>query len=81
MNNKYTIKINSFHLLKRLNDICNKYEEDINIGSGIHIVDAKSMIAILAFDLTRPLNIEIITSDEETIRNFYDDIESFIVRK
>ena len=77
MNNETEITINSIPRVKALVETCSKYIEDIDVISGRHIVDAKSIMGILSLDLTKPLRIRIITGNETVIDLFMEDMEVF----
>ena len=77
MMNEFQIKINTIDNVKRLSKICEAYIEDIDISSGRYVVDAKSMLAIFSFDLTRPLTIKINSDDLEIIKKFNEEMSDF----
>ena len=52
-------------------------QEDIDISSGRYVIDAKSMLAIFSFDLTRPLTIKINSDDLEIIKKFNEEMSDF----
>ena len=77
MMNEFQIKINTIDNVKRLSKICEAYIEDIDISSGRYVIDAKSMLAIFSFDLTRPLTIKINSDDLEIIKKFNEEMSDF----
>lgn len=77
MNNEIEITINSIPRVKSLVETCSKYVEDIDVISGRHIVDAKSIMGILSLDLTKPLRIRVITDSKTVIDLFMEDMETF----
>ena len=77
MNNETEITVNSIPRVKALVETCTKYVEDIDVVSGRHIVDAKSIMGIFSLDLTKPLRIRIITDSETVIDLFMEDMEVF----
>ena len=77
MNNETEITVNSIPRVKSLVETCSKYVEDIDVISGRHIVDAKSIMGILSLDLTKPLHIRIITDSETVIDLLMEDMEIF----
>ena len=77
MMNEFQIKINTIDNVRRLSKICEAYIEDIDISSGRYVIDAKSMLAIFSFDLTRPLTIKINSDDLEIIKKFNEEMSDF----
>jgi phosphocarrier protein HPr len=59
-------------------NIVNKYPYEIDLRSGRHVVDAKSILGIFSLDLSKPVIVEIYSDDCD---DFLKDIESFIKSK
>ena len=58
-----TVNLNSIEKVKSfVNDIV-KYENDFDLVSGRNYVDAKSIMGIFAFDLSKPLQLNIHAND------------------
>ena len=53
---------------------------DIDIASDRYIIDAKSIMGIFSLDLSKPLELRIITEDENEIADVLGKIERFIVK-
>ncbi len=50
----------------------NTFKADINIGEGHRIMDAKSLLSLVALDFTKESKVEIITDDIKEIEAFTD---------
>lgn len=70
------IKLGLADEIKKFVAIAEKYDFDIDIRSGRHSVNAKSLLGIFSLDLSQQLVVEILTNDCE---NFLQDIAEFIV--
>lgn len=77
LQNEFNIKIKHIERVRTFINICSSYKQDIDIRSGRYIVDAKSIMAILSFDLTKILKIKIHTNDAEVIAKFNNDLRDF----
>lgn len=62
-------EINSLDDAKKLNDICNKYNEDIDIIYQRQIIDGKSYLGIASL-IGHIVGVEIITDDEKVKEMF-----------
>lgn len=78
MSNEFKIKINTIENAKNFSKICERFLPDVDVYYGRYIVDGRSILGILSFDLTKPLNVKIHTGDGKVIRHFADEIERFI---
>lgn len=76
---EFKIRINSIDRVKTLVKIVQEYPEDIDISSGRYVIDAKSIMAIFSFDLTKDLYIRIHTDDLETLKRFNEELDIFKV--
>ena len=54
---------------------------DIDIASDRYIIDAKSIMGIFSLDLSKPLELRIISDDENEISDVLGKIERFIDRE
>ena len=77
MQNEFRVQLNTIDRVKRFVKICDNYEEDIDLGSGRYIIDAKSIMGIFSFDLTKPLNIRIHSQNIEKINRFNEEMSDF----
>jgi len=61
--------------VKRFIEKISPYDGNFDLIDGMYIVDAKSLMGILAMDLTKPINLRI----EKSSRKIMKAIEDFIV--
>lgn len=61
--------------------ICETFTENIDVIAGRYIVDAKSLMGVIAVCTTSSLKVRIITSNVYAIADFYDAIRDFIVEE
>lgn len=61
------VKFNDVNQVRRFVDVIDKIDLSFNLGEGRRIVGAKSILGVLALDLTRPLRLSY-DSDDEGIR-------------
>ena len=77
MNTKVTINLNEVTKVNKFVNEVSKFESDIDIISGRYICDAKSLLAVFSYDLSKPVNIEIHSDNEEEIKIFNEVMEEF----
>lgn len=77
MSTKLTIVLNEVAKANKFVNETVKFESDIDIISGRYICDAKSLLAIFSYDLSKPVNVEIHSDNEEEIRRFNEVMEEF----
>lgn len=56
-----------------------QFDSDVLIHSGRYVLDAKSIMAIFSINLAEPLDIEILSEDEEEIIKFNEVIQKYSV--
>lgn len=71
------INISTWDKLKKFAQIVSSFESDINIYNGSSYYDAKSIMAIIALDISLPRHIEIVSNNEEEIKRFIDAMKEF----
>jgi len=74
MQNEFKVRINTIDRAKLLTKICEGFDEDIDLSSGRYIIDARSILGIFSFDLTKDLNIKIHSDDNEVIKRFNEEM-------
>lgn len=77
MQNEFQVQLNTIDRAKRFVKICDSFDEDIDLSSGRYIIDAKSIMGIFSFDLTKPLNIRIHSQNIDTIKRFNEEMSDF----
>lgn len=61
------VKFKDVNQIRQFVDIIDKFDLDFNLGEGRRTVDAKSILGVMALDLTRPLQLRY-DSDDKRIR-------------
>lgn len=57
----------------KFNKLCSKFDCDMDLQSGKYYVDAKSIMGIFSFDLSKPLVLNAGTDDEQKIKETFAD--------
>ena len=70
------IKLSLAENVKNFVNIVNKYPYEIDLRSGRHVVDAKSILGIFSLDLSKPIAVEIYCDDCD---DYLEDIKDFLV--
>lgn len=61
------VKFNDVEQIRQFIDIIDKYDSTFDLGEGQRVVDAKSILGVMALDLTGPVQLRY-DSDDEGIR-------------
>ena len=59
-----TLSLNSIDKVKAFVNIVTKYDSDLDLVSGRYVIDAKSIMGIFSLDLSRPIDLNIHSSEE-----------------
>lgn len=70
---KLTVNIVSMQDADKFNKLCSKFDCDMDLQSGKYYVDAKSIMGIFSFDLSKPLVLNAGTDDEQKIKETFAD--------
>lgn len=70
------IKLSLAENVKNFVNIVNKYPYEIDLRSGRHVIDAKSILGIFSLDLSKPVIVEVYNDDCD---DFLSDIKSFMI--
>ncbi|HHW69745.1 MAG TPA: HPr family phosphocarrier protein [Clostridiales bacterium] len=70
------IKLSLAENVKDFVNIVSKYPYEIDLRSGRHVVDAKSILGIFSLDLSKPVTLEIYSDDCDDL---LEEIKPFIV--
>ncbi|HHU50072.1 MAG: HPr family phosphocarrier protein [Caldicoprobacterales bacterium] len=70
------IKLSLAENVKQFVNIVNKYPYEIDLRSGRHVVDAKSILGIFSLDLSKPVTVEIYNDDCD---DFLNEIAGYII--
>ncbi len=76
---KIKIKLTTPEFIAEFINTCSRYDCDINLYDGRNILDAKSLIGVFAIAQGKPLEVQIISSDESVISSFIGDMKKFEV--
>lgn len=79
---KVDIKLSLAENVKTFVNIVNRYAFDMDLRSGRHVVDAKSILGIFSLDLSKPITLEVDddkNSDPEKLAALLSDIKPFTV--
>ncbi len=79
---KYEIRLTLAENVKQFVNIVNRYNFDMDLRAGRHVVDAKSILGIFSLDLSRTITLEIEDADaapKEQIDALLKDIAPFLV--
>lgn len=77
MKTKTMINLNEVSKANKFVNEIVKFKSDVDIVSGRHICDAKSLLAVFSYDLSKPVEIIIHSDNEEEIRRFNEIMEEF----
>lgn len=75
---KISVNLNDSTLIKAFVNIINKYPFEMDLRSGRYLVDAKSILGIFSLDLSKPIDLEILSDDTAEINKLLDEIKDFI---
>lgn len=70
---KLTLKLNGLDDVKRFIGITSRYGENMTLGNGRYVVDAKSIMGIFTMDLSQPVQLVCEGEDDalkEELRDF-----------
>ena len=70
------IKLSFAEEVKTFVNTVNKYPYEMDLRSGRHVVDAKSILGIFSLDLSKPITLDIYTDDCDDL---VADIRQFMV--
>ena len=70
------IMLASINDVKTFVNIVMNYDFEVDLVSGRHVIDAKSIMGIFSIDLSKPLQFNVYGEDTE---KFFNDIRPFIV--
>lgn len=77
--NKIQIRLPTPEIVHEFVRICSKYDCDIILHDGRNIFEAKSIVSCLSIDLGKKLKVQAISSNEDVVVNFINDMKKFEV--
>ena len=69
-----TIKLTQAEEVKEFVNTVNRYEYEMDLRAGRHVVDAKSILGIFSLDLSKPISLEVYS---EQCDDLLTDIQRF----
>ena len=78
---KVEIRLSLAENVKTFVNIVNRYEFDMDLRAGRHVVDAKSILGIFSLDLSKPITLEVDderNADPEHLEQLMKDIGPFM---
>lgn len=79
MKTKFKVLLNKFTDIEDFSKIVMNFQSDINVYSNRYILDAKSILALMSLDLSKPVYVEILSDDEKEINKFILALEKYII--
>ena len=70
------IKLSFAEEVKTFVNVANRYNYDMDLRAGRHVVDAKSILGIFSLDLSKPVTLEVYA---EECDDLLGDLKAFIV--
>lgn len=70
------IKLSFAEEVKTFVNVANRYDYDMDLRAGRHVVDAKSILGIFSLDLSKPITLEIYSEDCDDL---LDELKAFII--
>ena len=77
MDTKIKIKISTVSEINNFLIATQSFESDIDLVYGRYIIDAKSTLGIHSLDLSKPIEVAIISENEEEIKRFNKVMNAF----
>ncbi len=62
---KYLIRLNQIEQVKKFSAIVTRFDADMDLLNGRYIIDAKSIMGIFSLDLSKQIEFQIHTEDDE----------------
>ena len=70
------IKLSFAEEVKTFVNVANRYDYDMDLRVGRHVVDAKSILGIFSLDLSKPITLEVYSDDCDDL---LEELKAFIV--
>ena len=78
MKNRVTVNLNSITKVNKFVNEMTKFESDIDIISGRYICDSKSVMGVLSYDLSKPVDVQIHSDTIKEIIRFNEVLKEFM---
>lgn len=79
MKNEITVMLNKIETCQSFVRDAESFESDIDIISGRFIIDAKSILGVFSLDISKPVNVRILSDDELEIKRFNELMHKYSV--
>lgn len=74
------ILINSIDKVKNFVNILSKFKDtEFDVVSGRYVVNAKSAMGLFSLDITVPMDLQIMTEDEDVVEDVKEAIADFLI--
>ncbi|HPA60942.1 MAG TPA: HPr family phosphocarrier protein [Clostridia bacterium] len=70
------IKLSFAEEVKTFVNVASRYDYDMDLRAGRHVVDAKSILGIFSLDLSKPITLEVYAEDCDDL---LEELKPFIV--
>ena len=77
MENMIKINLNKIEDVMNFYTLVNTFPSDIDVVSGSTVIDAKSLLGLYSLDLSKDINVRIISDNVEEKRRFDSEMEAF----
>lgn len=77
MENMIKINLNKIEDVMKFYTLVNTFPSDIDVVSGSTVIDAKSLLGLYSLDLSKDINVRIISDSAEEKRRFDSEMEAF----
>jgi phosphotransferase system HPr-like phosphotransfer protein len=74
------VLLNEVETVKRFNQVANNFSSDIDVFRDRYIIDAKSLMGLFVLDLSKPLNVRLISDDKDEIKQFDEVMKEFTIK-
>lgn len=70
------IKLSFAEEVKTFVNVANRYDYDMDLRAGRHVVDAKSILGIFSLDLSKPITLEVYA---DKCDDLLDELKAFVI--
>lgn len=79
--NRIKINLNNVDDIKKFIEIVKGFDSDIDVISGSTVLDAKSILALYSLDLSKDIEVRIISDNVDERRKFDSMMDEFCIRR
>lgn len=77
MKTKLTINLNDWSKATKFTKVATDFESDIDIIRGRYLINGKSTMGIFTIDLSKPVEVALISDNQVEINRFIKEMEQF----